>query len=89
MCRHLTSDCLVRDTQGSKRTTEVMLTAADDPVANPPVWSRRRRLSERERRRLKEKYVEEQANYGRVCYGIRIARLERGPLVDGHYLKPN
>ena len=48
------------------------------------IMHRRRRLSEQERRLLKEKYVEEQANYGRVCYGIRIARLDRGPLVDGH-----
>jgi hypothetical protein len=47
---------------------------------------RRRALSEVERRRLKDKYVEEQANFGRVCYGMRVVRLDRGPLVEGQYL---
>ncbi len=53
--------------------------------------NRRRALREEEpeRRRLlvKDRYVKEEANYGRVNYGMRIVRVERIPLVHGEYLQ--
>ena len=35
------------------------------------------------RRLLKDRYVKEEANYGRVNYGIRVATVNRLDLVNG------
>ncbi len=43
----------------------------------------RRQLSEQERRMLKERFVKEQSNYGRVNYGMRVAWVDRQALVSG------
>ncbi|CAL8461845.1 g1376 [Coccomyxa elongata] len=41
------------------------------------------RVSEEEGRLLKERFVKEQSNYGRVNYGIRVAWVDRTALVNG------
>ncbi len=35
------------------------------------------------RRILKERYVEEETDYGRVSYGMRVATVDRLALVNG------
>ena len=40
-------------------------------------------LAHSERRILKERFVKEQANFGRVNYGMRVAWVDRQALVRG------
>lgn len=40
-------------------------------------------LTHQERRILKERFVKEQANFGRVNYGMRVAWVDRQALVNG------
>ena len=42
-----------------------------------------RLLTHQERRMLKERFVKEQANFGRVNYGMRVAWVDRQALVTG------
>lgn len=42
-----------------------------------------RQFSHQERRMLKEKFVKEQSNFGRVNYGMRVAWVDRLALVNG------
>ncbi len=41
------------------------------------------RVSEEEGRLLKERFMKEQSNFGRVNYGIRVAWVDRTALVNG------
>lgn len=43
----------------------------------------RARVSEEEGRLLKERFVKEQSNFGRVNYGMRVAWVDRKALVSG------
>ena len=45
-----------------------------------------RLLSHLERRVLKERFVKEQANFGRVNYGMRVAWVDRLALVNGEIM---
>ncbi len=40
--------------------------------------------TEEEGRLLKERFVKEQSNFGRVNYGMRVAWVDRKALVAGH-----
>jgi hypothetical protein len=40
-------------------------------------------MGSQERRILKERFVKEQSNYGRVNYGMRVAWVDREALVTG------
>ena len=42
-----------------------------------------RLLTHSERRILKEKFIKEQSNFGRVNYGMRVAWVDRQALVSG------
>ena len=42
-----------------------------------------RLLTHQERRILKEKFIKEQSNFGRVNYGMRVAWVDRQALVNG------
>ena len=48
----------------------------ESPSSQEGVQGRRRRL-------LKDRYVKEESDYGRVNYGLRIATVDRRALVNG------
>ena len=48
----------------------------ESPSSQDSVQGRRRRL-------LKDRFVKEESDYGRVNYGLRIATMDRHALVNG------